>query len=1097
MDSPRPSFNEDVVDGRSLGNIRTLEWRHLEAKCRALQMEGCVWHYMRRLAANNAAQFIMVIEFLMMVHIILLLTLVKNVRFYALIPYLFVIVLTPLVMMVCLKDNLERNYYVFNMIASWVMVFLLIITDTFVLVSHGGYKPLLACYDHVVLVAVYFYLPIAFLEKGRPYILGLTASLVYFCCSYRRLGKFSTDLLCYAIYLLYQNLVMSFFFTMRVFQVRRIILSRHQLVYEGIVLKVVMKNEKALLESIMPAKVAHTLQEDICMRIEDERLGKKIPKLRKLFVEPHPDVSILVADMVHYTNLTNTLDVQSLVEILHELFVKYDLAAKRNNALRIKFLGDAYICVSGIPVYNPDHARCCVDQALDMISITQEVREQRKLDIDMRIGVHSGEVFAGVIGHIKWHYDIWSKDVDITNRLEMWGEPGKVHISNRTLNLLNDEYVYEDGTDNAKNDLILQKAEVTTYLVSSRHSDFIESDDQEQDSSDVSLTSFRMSFSNIYEDVEMMTQKTIVNEVEHMPVGQRIHIWRAPKSDGEDLSEDQLFNSQISFCLLHFHSSSRECAFMKMPDLLMKYNLVVVLIAAVVITVMNATVPFSMDFKELFVILFVLVLICLTAGYKKLWVQYHLLTPMRQPSFFLNRWLIRVSEHIEQQSIFVGIPLSAFVILLVYIIASNGVLSCNRAEFEFELIESDLADEDPQMMCFHPWVVTQSVIIVLSLLFYFGAMALAFKMGLGLLILSCHLFTIHAHYGFAFERSETTNMNLKAEWSHTWYLIAYFIALSIKQRHSTYIYKATFFIRERYEEKRKQTEDTTKSIKIIMANMLPSHVANTFLERRRNDQLFYENFKNVAVMFASIENYEADRAGIRVLHEFICYFDELLVNFGHKYKIEKIKVMGWTYLAACGLEVEHYTDFSINIPVKKENASEAMNRSNSVRFETATSSEGFESNVFLDDAVVVMTEFAVNLLRIMNQIQVADIFYELDLPKSSRGFLKIGIAHGPVMAGVVGLSKPHYDIWGNTVNMASRLTSSGLPGAIQVAEATAQVLRRFNIRCAYRGQRWLKGLGNYPTYLVDLDDSLKFQHNKEEPETSSDSIDETVTIDYL
>ncbi|SPP87635.1 adenylyl cyclase X E-like [Drosophila guanche] len=1075
MNSPWPSFNEDVGDSRSLGNVRVLEWKHLKERCRTLQMENCVWNYMRRWATATLAHFIIVIECLMFVHITLLLTLVKNVYFYELVPYLLVLILMPLVMMVCLKDN-HKECYASNMIASWVMAFLLTIMDNFVSISHGGNVVLMPSYDHIVLAAIYLYLPVAFLDRGRPYILGLAVSVVYFCCSCWRLTANKAQLLptlvCYALYLFYQNLVLALFFTLRVFGVRRLILNRHQLVYEKIVLKMVMKNEKALLESITPAEMDQTLQEDIRTRIEDERQGKKIPKLRKLFVEPHPAVSILVADMVNYTHLTNTLDARSLVEILHELFVNYDRATKRNDAQRIKFLGNAYICVCGIPMYNPDHACSCVDLALDMISITQQVREHWMLNIDLRVGVHSGEVFAGVIGHIKWQYDIWSKDVDITNRLEMWGEPGKVHISNHTLSLLNDEFLYEEGTDSARNDPVLQKAEIYTYLVSSRHPDFMEPCfGLDSNIRGVSLASYRTSYSNIYEEVAKKTKKNMENEVKHMPAGQFIYFCRAPKREGEEPNEDQLLNAHITYGLMKFHSARMECAYMKMPDLLMKYNLVIVLVAAVGVIAMNITVSVSTMFKELLAMLLVLVLICLIGGYKKLWLQFHVTTPMGQPSFCLNRWLIWMSELIEQQTLRVGMPLSIFVILLVFVIATTGVLVCSRAEFEIELIESDVADEEPQMMCFLPWVLTQSVIIVLSLLFFFEALALSFKMGLGLFILSCHLFIIHAHYGFAFERSETINMNLKAEFAHTWYLLAYFIVLSVKQRHSTYINKAIFFTRGRYEKTRKLTEDTTKSIKIIMLNMLPSHVADNFLEIRRNDQLFYENFKNVAVMFASIENYAADRAGIRVLHEFICYFDELLVNFGRKYKIEKIKVMGWTYMAACGLSAEHYT------PVRKEE-SELSSRSNSVR---VGSNESSEPSFLMDDDefVLIMTDFAVHLLRIMNNIQVEDIFYELDLPKSLRGCLKIGIAHGPVKAGVVGHSKPHYYIWGSTVNMASRLTSTGLQGAIQVGESTAQVLRRNNIRCSYRGQSWLEGMSNYPTYVVDLDDTLEFQYNDE------------------
>lgn len=83
------------------------------------------------------------------------------------------------------------------------------------------------------------------------------------------------------------------------------------------------------------------------------------------------------------------------------------------------------------------------------------------------------------------------------------------------------------------------------------------------------------------------------------------------------------------------------------------------------------------------------------------------------------------------------------------------------------------------------------------------------------------------------------------------------------------------------------------------------------------------------------------------------------------------------------------------------------------------------------------------------------------------------------MAGVVGLSPPHYDIWGHTVNMASRMSSTGILGNIHITENTATVLRQFDIKCIYRGQTAVKGVGEIPTYLVGLSKSLSLQYNDE------------------
>lgn len=107
--------------------------------------------------------------------------------------------------------------------------------------------------------------------------------------------------------------------------------------------------------------------------------------------------------------------------------MSYGIYLQEYNVLRIKFLGDCYYCVSGVPEPNPHHAKSCVDLGLRMIRDIREVRAQRNnLNIDMRIGVHSGSIMSGVIGACKWQYDIWSKDASIANRLETTGVPGLI-----------------------------------------------------------------------------------------------------------------------------------------------------------------------------------------------------------------------------------------------------------------------------------------------------------------------------------------------------------------------------------------------------------------------------------------------------------------------------------------------------------------------------------------------------------------------------------------------------------------------------------------------------------------------------------------------
>lgn len=112
----------------------------------------------------------------------------------------------------------------------------------------------------------------------------------------------------------------------------------------------------------------------------------------------------------------------------------------------------------------------------------------------------------------------------------------------------------------------------------------------------------------------------------------------------------------------------------------------------------------------------------------------------------------------------------------------------------------------------------------------------------------------------------------------------------------------------------------------------------------------------------------------------------------------------------------------------------------------------------------------------MRTLSVCNTAYS-ELP-SERGFISgdicIGISSGEIMAGVVGASQPHYDIWGHPVNLASRMQSTGLAGHIQVTEESANILNGYGISSTFRDMTFVKGVGKIPTYFVDIDDGFHF-----------------------
>jgi adenylate cyclase len=171
--------------------------------------------------------------------------------------------------------------------------------------------------------------------------------------------------------------------------------------------------------------------------------GSIVSRIRKgevAIADRFPDATILFADLVGFTNLAGRHSPGRIVELLNGLFSAFDKLAKRLNLEKIKTIGDAYMAAGGLPEERPGHALSVAEMALGMIDAVRETGKRFDEALEVRIGIHSGEVVAGIIGQHRSIYDVWGDTVNIASRLESTGLPNRIQISESTYQRVKDGF---------------------------------------------------------------------------------------------------------------------------------------------------------------------------------------------------------------------------------------------------------------------------------------------------------------------------------------------------------------------------------------------------------------------------------------------------------------------------------------------------------------------------------------------------------------------------------------------------------------------------------------------------------------------------------
>lgn len=203
----------------------------------------------------------------------------------------------------------------------------------------------------------------------------------------------------------------------------------------------------------------------LLLNILPESIAERLLQAPTVIADHFAHVTVLFADIVGFTQLSTQKSPDEIVQLLNEIFSRFDELAEQYGLEKIKTIGDAYMVVAGIPFQRPDHAAAIADMALAMRSTLQDYNQRTGQSLAIRIGIHSGPVIAGVIGLKKFAYDLWGDTVNIASRMESHGLPDEIQLTQTTYEHLKHGYhVQVRGAVEIKG-----KGAMTTYLLVQSH----------------------------------------------------------------------------------------------------------------------------------------------------------------------------------------------------------------------------------------------------------------------------------------------------------------------------------------------------------------------------------------------------------------------------------------------------------------------------------------------------------------------------------------------------------------------------------------------------------------------------------------------------
>lgn len=883
-----------------------------------------------------------------------------------------------------------------------------------------------------------------------------------------------------------------------------------------------LKNEKRLKEkmihSLMPPSVAQEVmasRQDKEQNPDEESRSKKRNSksknvkgeiiFRPFNMNTMDNVSILFADIVGFTKMSSNKTAAHLVGLLNDLFGRFDSLCTNSGCEKISTLGDCYYCVSGCPQPKEDHATCCINMGLGMITAIKEFDKENNESVNMRVGVHTGTVLCGIVGRQRFKFDVWSNDVTLANTMESSGLPGKVHISEASLSFLNKEdYDVEEGPDvqdnrtykvlieeydTSKSTYAVRHTEeqkvIKTYFINGYKNQMADEDSKENDPSssnqqeedhgstehaegnpeDVDKTTKKHRLSNHYESKASDANGITQNLLGRKRSASDVSLEQDNEEDTRDSEHGKYMNDKQIINLINEDSTNQEFFYRPPINILTlaftnaemetdyrdhyledtknqntvsspRYQALLEIIISFVVFCITSVCCFLIFERQLpwilvFVISLILEVLCMIQAFTDVKYRERKVDSCPSCSHLMSGWYFRN---------LMGAMVTSIPVVAVY---SN--LSC-------EIAMNKLSQDYFFCYC-----------IVMALLHYCNFTMIsswiksivASLAGVVILILLyvqlCMFETAPENNPLtngSFGYSNTTDITITKfvtimetgatvlpplfsgdhplKFEIILDIVLLLVLIFFLNREFEISYRLSYHGDKQASANKQQMQLNKEQADWLLHNIIPKHVS----EQLKGENCQYsKNHKDVGVIFAAIvnfnefydESYEGGREYLRVLNELVSDYEDLLNQ--HRFKdVEKIKTITSTFMAASGLNTQ----------------SRMANKHPSAH-------------------LFALMEFSIEMQEVVKRFN--ESLFNFDF------ILNIGYNHGEVTAGVIGTTKLLYDIWGDTVNISSRMYSTGVKDRIQVPEASLQLLEEM-FEFEYRGTIQVKGKGDMKTYLL-------------------------------